>query len=53
MQKNYKNKAMSSEENKNQEEEYFYPDYGLTIWASSKEDAEKKLQEKIKKIIKY
>lgn len=44
------NKMMGSEDIKNKgiSEEYFFPDHGVTVVASSKEEAEAKLLELLK-----
>ncbi|MFA5128571.1 MAG: hypothetical protein WC445_01240 [Patescibacteria group bacterium] len=44
-----KNKMIDGEENKTapveEGEEYFFPDYGVTVRAASREEAEKKAKE--------
>ncbi len=49
MVKSAKNKMMEGEENKavpaEAGEEYFFPDYGVTVRAASREEAEKKAKE--------
>lgn len=53
MQKEYKNKAIKSAENKTvkveKEEEYFFPEYQITIKATSREEAEAKLKAELSK----
>jgi hypothetical protein len=48
-----KNKMIHSEDVKNKsisvEEEYFFPEYQITIAAKSREDAEKQLQDLLNK----
>lgn len=49
MQKMSKNKMIDGEENKavpaDEGEDYFFPDYGVTVRAASREEAEKKAKE--------
>ncbi len=52
MQKKYKNKMIEEEKNKKvdeTEEEYFFPEFQITIKAKSREEAEAKLKAEISK----
>ncbi len=48
MQEESKNKMVGGSEDKNLKNKYFYPAYQITIEASSKEEADKMLDKKIK-----